>query len=57
MGRRVNEEEVVSDVIEGTADRMVNVVEKVIDYGVAIDPVIVVTSVEGDSGVRRPINR
>lgn len=57
MGRRVNEEEVVSDVIEGMADRMVDVVEKVIDDGVAIDPVIVVTSVEGDSGVRRPINR
>ena len=42
--RRINEEEIVSDVIKAVAQRMTDAVEKVIDDGVAINPVVIITS-------------
>src|SRR6185312_7325868 len=42
LGRRFNEEEIIPGEIQAVAQRMANAVEEVINYSIAVHPVVVV---------------
>ena len=53
----IDEEETIPHEVKATTQWMTDAVEEVINYSVAVDPIVVIASVEVESGIRCPIYR
>src|ERR1043166_1340768 len=46
---RLNKEEIISDEVETVAEQVLNVIEEVVEFRVAVDPVVVVTGADRET--------